>query len=345
VTHRYHPRRISCRVARSRASKPRRPKPGGSEPTPTSTPYPSASSSRLFAADAPINTPIPANPSIDPNSVAMVNQIRTEIAGNQWNIATHEWTNTVYHTNASTPRYDVQLTGAYWPKKLRDVPIPANTFIPGDSDGGVVFIDPLEGCEYDMGRLVKNADGSYSAWHANALPTDSNGIYPHAEAPSASGFASNAGTITPEELEEAIATGQPIPHALRFAMHGTKPGGPVLPATGNDGTRNLVGAIPEAAHVQLNPALNLDTLGLSPYQKAIAKTLQVYGMFLVDTGGNVSLYAENSHSVEPGYVYPWGNSSYGVVPAVVANSLRVLTMGPQQPKTFQFVPNRCANIS
>lgn len=87
------------------------------------------------------------------------------------------------------------------------------------------------------------------------------------------------------------------------------------------------------ARVQLDPTLDLDTLGLTPAEKTIAKALQDYGMFLVDYGATgVSIEAINPASVT-------GNPYDGLLPDVdfpnVGNipldKLRVLEMGPQNP--------------
>lgn len=307
--------------------------------TPTA-PAPTAPSvSRLYADDAPINTRIAGTPSIDPNSPAMVAQLVSEASKNGWPISVKQWTSTVYYADASTPRYDVPLTHTpYLGSKFASVPIPADAKAPGDSDGGVIVLDRSTGCEYDIAQAKKLADGSWSAHFVNALSMSGSGIYPSAESPSASGFASNAGKITAEEL----AAGR-IDHAITFGMNATKAGGPVGPAQGSDGWSTAAGAIPEGAHLQLDPSLDLDSLPLTPWQKIVARAMQEYGLYLVDTGGTFAISAQNAISSK--VAYPWGDVDYAHMPTALVSKLRVLTTGPQRPDVnWSFVQNACAKL-
>ena len=265
----------------------------------------------------------------------MVSQLVAEANANGWPIATKPWTNAVYYADASTPRHDVPLSE--WGQKLMNVPIPANAAAPSDSDGGLVVIDRQTGCEYDFAQARKGPDGRWSARLANALPLAGSGVYPFAMAPSASGFANAAGTIMPEDIQRGR-----IDHALAFTMRHTKAGGPVFPATASDGWSTVAGAIPEGARIQLDPSLNLDSLGLTPWQKLIARALQEYGMYLVDTGGALALRAQ--HSVSTPFAYPWGEGTYGYMPNSLARHLRVLKLAPQFQTVYRFVPNACATL-
>jgi hypothetical protein len=290
------------------------------------------------ADTGPLNQRISPSAAVDSASARMIEQLVSEVQAKGWPIAAGVWTNAVYYADAATPRYDVTLTApAYAGKRLANVPIPGSAQVPSDADGGLVVIDRSNGCEYDFGRARKNADGTWSAWFANALPTSGDGIYPFAEAPSASGFANVAGTIFPEEL----LAGR-IEHALAFTMHNTKAGGPVWPATGSDGWSTVPGAIPEGARLQLDPALDLDSFRLTPWQKTIARALQEYGMYLVDTGGAVALRAQ--HTMSTSLAYPWGTDTNAYMPPTLARHLRVLQLGPQQPITYRFVSNACATL-
>src|SRR5439155_22006500 len=182
-------------------------------------------------------------------------------------------------------RYDVRSRYGV----MTGVPLPDDIFVPDDQDGGMVVVDRSTGCEYDFARPHHGSDGSWSADFLSALPATGNGIYPFGDSASASGFANAAGTILADEL----MAGQ-INHALTFTMHVTKAGGPVSPATASDGWSNSPGAIPEGARVQLDPSLDLDTLGLTPWQKTIARALQPYGMLLVHTGGAFALAVQHA---------------------------------------------------
>jgi hypothetical protein len=293
---------------------------------------------RLYSATSPLNVPIPKNARIDPRSRAMVSRMVADLKGGKWPVAAGEWTQPVYFVDGSTRRLAVRLTHeGYENKRLYGVPIPDYARASNDSDAALVVIDRSTGCEYDLIGAAKGADGEWTARFANALRIGGRGIYPYAESPRASGFANAAGVILADEL----ASGH-IDHALAFVMQHTKAGGPVRPASGSDGWSHDPGAVPEGARVQLDPKLDLAKLGLDPWERTIARALQRYGMYLVDTGGVLGLQAQHRFSTETGYA--WGDEVYGALPVVLAQHLRVLKLGPQFKTVYRFVPNPCATL-
>ncbi|MBI5482324.1 MAG: hypothetical protein HY906_25945 [Deltaproteobacteria bacterium] len=52
--------------------------------------------------------------------------------------------------------------------------------------------------------------------------------------------------------------------------------------------------IPCGGRIQLDPAVDLDGLGLTPAGRVIMQVLQEYGAYVGDYSGALSLYAENS---------------------------------------------------
>jgi len=120
---------------------------------------------------------------------------------------------------------------------------------------------------------------------------DSSGFYPNGGGTRAGGSSILAGLIWPEELRRGE-----IDHALVFAYGKTKAGGPVPPATASDGWSSDPNALPEGAHLQLDPTFDITTL--PRWQQPIARGLQTYGMYLMDTsGGDVSLFAVHPYSL------------------------------------------------
>ncbi|MBA2297082.1 MAG: hypothetical protein H0W14_03505 [Actinobacteria bacterium] len=300
---------------------------------------PPAAEFRLYADSSPWNSRISADAGVDAGSPAMVDQMladTTFVGG--FPIAVKEWTQPIYSANSATPRVDVTLTHLpYAGRVLSGVPMPAGARPDPSSDGSLVVIDETTGCEYDLARARPNADGSWTAHFASTLPTGGSGFYPFSESPRAAGAGNAAGVIRPEELRAGR-----IDHALAFTMKNTKAGGPVSPATGSDGWSTASGAVPEGARVQLDPALDLDSLGLNPWQKTIARALQEYGMILIDTGGGLSLQAENSQSTnEP---YPWGDLSYSYLPTSLVERFRVLTLSPQFETIYRYLNTPCATL-
>ncbi len=320
-------------------------------PTPTSTTVPT---SPLFYSPASFwNTPIGPKPSIDPNSAAMVATLEAG-ANQQRPIAWVRYSVPVYYANAATARVNVSLNARYsaGATELTNVPIPSNAKPAAGSDAAMTIFDTTTGCEYDFFQARESAAGSWSASTGNALVggigIGSGTFVSPANPARGSSFALPGGVILPEEL----ATGQ-INHALLFALDagGVAGGGPVRPSYNSDGIAHGLGLLPEGAHVQLDPSLNLYSLRLREnWQITIARAMQTYGMYLGDKSGpngGITLYAldpKSDASLGP-FDYPWGNTEYPTVPAVLYQHLRVLALRPQQSQSYSIVqpPGQCGS--
>ncbi|RMG84227.1 MAG: hypothetical protein D6708_17315 [Candidatus Dadabacteria bacterium] len=277
-------------------------------------------------------------------------------------IQVRQYSSPVYFADATTPRQAVELPcGPWWDlgvARMTGVPLPAWAEPADDVDGAgenpapadaatcgedadqdnhLIVLDLVTRCEYDFWQF-RWVDGRAVASWGNAISLDSDGIYQGGLSTRGSGFAFLGGLIWPDEL----AAGR-IEHALVFNYPYTRAGGPVAPATATDGVwdgtepeiRALAGPgalpMPEGARLQLDPGLDLDSLELTPYEKAIARALQEYGMFLADTGGSsgIGLYAIDPRSVQ-------GNPYDGVLPDedfvplphIPLDRFRVLKTGP-----------------
>jgi hypothetical protein len=104
----------------------------------------------------------------------------------------------------------------------------------------------------------------------------------------AANFPLLGGIVRPEELLQGR-----IDHALVFAMPGVGAGAPVCPASHNAGSATDLNALREGQKVQLDPALDVDSLALPAWQKTIARAMQRYGAYLRDGSGSLVVYAEN----------------------------------------------------
>jgi hypothetical protein len=301
---------------------------------------PSLTAPGFYAPTSPWNTPVPANATADPNSTTMVQSLLSAGGQSGFSIAVRRWTRTLYFADETAPRRTVSLTASWAPAtSMRGVPIPANAVPDPAGDGHMVIVDPSTGCEYDFWQAERDADGTWSASWANATYSTGEGFYAHGLSTTGSGAAGLAGLILPEELAAGA-----IEHALFFSYAHTKAGGPVRPATEADGTSTITGAIPEGARLQLDPSLDLSTLGLNSWQLVIARALQRYGMILGDTGTGVSLYAQNPLS-PLSTLYPWSaTDDYAYLPQTLLAHMRVLTMGSQFSPTYKLVPTSCATF-
>jgi hypothetical protein len=204
----------------------------------------------------------------------------------------------------------------------------------------MTVIDRAANCEYDLYGAHETAGGWQAIW-ANSTRLDGPGVYPNGMGTKASGFAGSAGLIWPQELREGH-----IDHALFFAYPYTKSGGPVSPATSADGLSTMPGALPEGARVQLDPSLDLDSLGLAPFQKTIAEAMQTYGMILGDTGGAFAIFAvgRESYPADP-YEGLLPAGEYPDLSKIPADRFRVISLPPQQYKPpLQLEPSGCGSF-
>jgi hypothetical protein len=290
------------------------------------------------------NTQIASGAAVDVNSTTMISAFSQAVAsGGGLLISVKRWTVPAYVATSSSPRYNVQLTASWRPANyMLNVPIPPEAAPDPAGDGHMAIFEPATGCQYDFWQAARTANGWSSSW-ANSLKYDSTstGVFAKGLSARGSGFATTAGVMWPQELSQGE-----IRHALMFSYGATEAGGPVTPATESDGRTTTSSAIPEGAQLQLDPSLNLDSLGLTGYERTIAVALQRYGMFLGDTGSPPSLYAINPQtygSTNP-YAAVWGDQTYVYLNKIPADRFRVLALPPQQQSSLQLVDSGCAKM-
>ena len=296
---------------------------------------------RLYAPASPFNRPIPANAPVDPESQLLVQSLVAAAAQGGTVIAVGRWTVPVYLAGAKTPRYRVSLTASWAPAHALDgVPIPAAARPDPAGDGHLAVLDRHTGCEYDFWRAQKHGR-TWSAEWGNSIRSAGSGVFPRGLSARGSGFALLAGLIWPDEL----ARGH-IDHALIFSYPYTSAAGFVAPATESDGRSDRPDALPEGAHLQLDPSLDVDSLMLPRYERIVAHALQKYGMYLADTGGNLSFYAVNpqSYPANPyaGLLPPVPYAPIGGIPF---DRFRVLERGPvTRDANLGLVPSGCGRL-
>ncbi len=93
-------------------------------------------------------------------------------------------------------------------------------------------------------------------------------------------------------------------------------------------------AIPEGARLQLDPTLtevDFDSIGLNRTGKIIARAMQEYGMFLVDTSGRTKLLVEDLTN-NPSATQKWTDPELNLTDKTISNipitSFRVLEFPP-----------------
>lgn len=241
----------------------------------TGTELATASGWRPFAATSPWNQPIPAGSRPVAGSAAMVTRLSSAPA--LANI--YDYGVPVYRATASTPRLQVTCTKRWGPCELEAarVPIPVGARPSRGSDGAMVVIDEAARRSYEFWQYRYN-DGRPTVSWGDTSRLDGNGRDSTAVG---AGVSRLAGVVRTDEVRRGV-----IDHALVFSTKWCAQGRVRYPATKTDGTFSGIGAVPEAARVQLDPAVLVDRLpGITPLEKAVAKALQRYGAYNIDCGG------------------------------------------------------------
>lgn len=271
----------------------------------------------IFNSESPWNKPIVSNPEIDPNSSRMIGKLQ-ETLGTEASLKFNynNWTVPVHVVDA---RYSIKrnvyssdpnhlLSEAIDPDNngiAENIPMPSELWQDPSTDGHLIIVDPYQKRSWEFGVAKLRADGHWDALKADTW--DLTGVgYRQAfgnrwwtNGARAAGVPMIAGLIRPEEIaagviNHALAMSSPTNRLNSFGPNGWGRWEVCSPVASNtDGHGIGQEYIPEGARVQLNPNLDLNTLGLSAEAKIVAKALQVYGAYIVDNAPETILYMQN----------------------------------------------------
>lgn len=261
-----------------------------------------------FSPDSPFNQPISPNAATDALSDKMIAHLKK--AGPLKGDMT-EWSIPLFVIDADkSPKVEVRARDRKFhpdvdPHGLgyvKNIPIPPSVWPDPEKDGHMLLVDPKQRKAWDFSRMQREGN-SWSATRYDVWDLDDRG-YRRAFRGSGwwlggargSGFPLIAGLIRPEQIEAGA-----INHALVFACPDIRKssyaGGEAQacspPASRTDGRADGFQFIPMGARLQLDPNLDLDSLGLNPATKVVAKALQTYGMYLCDGSETFKLYFQN----------------------------------------------------
>ena len=257
-------------------------------PTPTPTPSPPVPG-RLYASDSFWNMPIGSTPAIDAGSATMVSSGLVAYKDSANFANTDSWGVAIVYAQPTDPLFNIACT-KYDCSTSISAHIPAGAKPTTASDHHLVVIDGT--LEVDMWLAAYN--GTTNTWSAGSrYKTDAYGwgaicsLGQHCNGSVAAGFAAFGGIPRPEEFAGGL-----IPHALTITTPNTRSGYIACPATHTDGKYASANAIPEGARIQLDPAFNVDAQAWPAWKKTMARTLQVYGAYVSDTGGSLAIRGE-----------------------------------------------------
>jgi len=264
---------------------------------------------RWLAPDSIFNAPIPRDAPLDPHSAALVAHLARE-ARRASTINARRWSTPVYRVPADQPTVPVRLDVRDAPElqdRLARVPLPPDARAAAGTDGDVVVVQAATDTAWELWRMRRDGAGVVRArWAGVVHPLSAHaGAFGDVRGPdgswrerwfwgiTAAKLVKLGGLLTAREL--ATRT---IPHALALATPDARARVFAVPAQGTDGDGGRADALPEGAHLRLDPRLDLDRLHLPPVTRALAQAAQRYGIVVNNrTGSTVSFYAEDPHGL------------------------------------------------
>ncbi|WP_440220137.1 hypothetical protein [Dietzia sp. MNB45] len=257
-----------------------------------------ATAAEPFAPDSPFRTPVPADARVDPASDLVTAHLTGE--GRVY-AGLVEFGIPVYTATADTPRYRVQCLRTQWgpcPFDGVDTPIPDGARPHTGSDGAMVVVDEGAQLSYEFWQAARTVPGWVTSFGAiNPLAGSGWG-----GAATGAGASRLAGVVRVAEIERGE-----IEHALVLQSDNTCARMYRAPAIKTDGRSDRPDCVPQGSRLRLDPALDLDALGLPAAHLAVARAMQRYGGYVVDRGGSplsISFeLAPDADGIYPGAVY------------------------------------------
>lgn len=296
---------------------------------------------RPYSDSSPWNTPIGPNPTLDPDSAALIADLETSSPyGEHLDVNISGYSIPLYWADASTPRITITcnvgghgFTGSNGMNATAEIPMPADAAPDPQSDHHLLIIDRDTNTEYGLWNAQYDG-GQWTCGLGALQDLSGDGVRPlavnanpwwEAHGPRACGFGLSAGLIRPDELQAGV-----IEHALVIAYPHIRSAWYTSPASTAQAS-NGAGAepdrgIPCGGRIQYDPSIDVDALQVSDAGKAVLRALQVYGAYVGDYSGAISLYADNSPEAQA-YYNSIGFDSYELLEVVDLADFRVIEIG------------------
>jgi hypothetical protein len=177
------------------------------------------------------------------------------------------------------------------------VPLPPNARPAKGTDATLVVWQPGTDKLWEFWRAEHRQDGWHADWGgaiqnastASGLPDPRS--WPGAKpwwGASGCSMGVVGGLITLEDLRQGV-----INHALQIAIPNVRAGVYASPALRTDGASEEHLALPEGAHLRLDPTLDLAALHLPRVTLMIARAARRYGIYVINRADDVSFQAQD----------------------------------------------------
>ncbi len=223
--------------------------------------------------------------------------------------SSEEFSAPVYRVPSGTMVPPVTVSNIYG--RVEVWPIPTSAQPATGSDGHMVVIHEDDGMVYEFFRARWTSSSTISTSTMMYYPINGNGVSdPPTRRVTASGIANSNGMVMREDFDNGgtLDPNLPINHALSFSLPASmiSPGGFVAPAIdGEDaGTDTSENRVPMGARFAIPPNVDVDSLAVHPFTRAILRAARDYGMFVTDASGAGTYMGGNigRFGVEPGLI-------------------------------------------
>jgi hypothetical protein len=277
----------------------------------SSEPRPSAPAEGVFGPTSEWRRDVTDAP-LHPRSAQLVAGLAQQVEQHYGTAALNVWDyNTSFYSVApGTERVDVAFDDCqdkgYVPEQLygdehgghfEDVPIPPGAVPAEGTDAQLTVHDPQTDQLWEFWVASEGPDGWSACWGGRIDDVSrSPGFFPDGMGSAATGLATSGGMIRIAEAERGR-----IDHALSLAVVDAASfeqfSWPAQRSDGHD-PEGLPDRLPEGLRLRLDPAVDVDALGLHPLAAAVARAAQQYGFIITDKAGAVSVVTESGAGVE-----------------------------------------------
>lgn len=261
---------------------------------------------RAFSPDSWWNAPLPDDPPLHPEARLLLDYMSTApesgdgcllLAG----AGANDWGHPIYWADEADPVYNVSGLEYARPPELDQLRIPRSARPAANNDGsmsiydlGRGYVTALTNAVYDPGADQWTASGATVTYlRSNGLHVDT-GLADDVRN-EGTHRGNNGATMTVSW--DMVQAGE-ISHVLKVALGPEVADRFVFPMVGSDGDYDGDSAAvpPQGLRLRLKPAVDLDSLQLSPQAHVIAMALQRYGFYIGDSGGVTALKLENTRA-------------------------------------------------